>query len=92
MALLINLRHLEKDDLVLKGEIPASELDLDGVDELIRLEKPLKYDLQAQKLEKTPNYSFLFKKIIFFPSLALFNINCTYKFLLISNSISIPNY
>jgi uncharacterized metal-binding protein YceD (DUF177 family) len=53
MALLINLRHLEKDNLELKGELPVSELDLEGVDELIKLEKPLKYDLEAQQLEKS---------------------------------------
>jgi uncharacterized protein len=53
MALLINLRHLDTDNLALKGEIPVSELDLEDVDELIKLEKPLKYELEAQKLEKS---------------------------------------
>lgn len=51
MALLINLRHLERDDLMLKGELPVAELDLDIHDEMIRLEKPLGYDLVIQKLE-----------------------------------------
>jgi len=53
MALLINLRQLEPDNLELKGELPVSELDLEGVDELIKLEKPLKYKLEAQKLENS---------------------------------------
>jgi uncharacterized protein len=53
MSLLINLRHLEKAELPLKGKLPAAELDLDDVDELIRVEGPLKYDLEAQKLEKS---------------------------------------
>jgi len=51
MALLINLRHLERDDLALAGELPIAELDLDLRDELIRPEKPLVYDLVVQKLE-----------------------------------------
>jgi uncharacterized protein len=51
MALLVNLRHLEKDNVVLEGELPASELDVEGVDELIKVEKPLKYDLEAQQVE-----------------------------------------
>ena len=51
MALLINLRHLERNDLTLTGELPVAEIDLDLHDELIRPEKPLVYDLVVQKLE-----------------------------------------
>jgi uncharacterized protein len=51
MALLINLRQLEKDNLELEGELPASQLDVEGVDELIKVEEPLYYQLEAQKLE-----------------------------------------
>jgi uncharacterized metal-binding protein YceD (DUF177 family) len=51
MPLLINLRHLEHDDLILKGELPVTELDLDIRDEMIRPEKPMGYDLVIQKLE-----------------------------------------
>jgi uncharacterized metal-binding protein YceD (DUF177 family) len=51
MALLINLRHLERDDLALAGELLVADLDLDLRDELIRPEKPLIYDLVVQKLE-----------------------------------------
>jgi hypothetical protein len=36
MALIINLRHLEGRDLHLEGKIAAEELDLAGLDELIR--------------------------------------------------------
>jgi uncharacterized protein len=53
MPLLINLRHVEDDGLELKGKLPASELELDGIDELIKAEKPLHYDLEVQKLEKS---------------------------------------
>src|ERR1700761_3433510 len=53
MPLLINLRHLEDDSLELKGELPVSDLELEGVDELIKAEKPLYYDLEVQKLEKS---------------------------------------
>jgi len=51
MALLINLRHLEKDNVKLEGELPATQLDLEGVDELIQAQKPLRYKLEAQKVE-----------------------------------------
>jgi len=52
MGVVINLRKLEKDDLHLTGEVPVSELDIAGVDELIQVERPLEYDLEAQKLEE----------------------------------------
>lgn len=51
MPLLVNLRQLERRDLVLRGELTAAELDLLNVDELIRMEQPLQYDLTAQRLE-----------------------------------------
>lgn len=53
MALLINLRHLERDDLTLKGELPVADLDLDTRDEMIRPEKPLEYDLVVQMLDQS---------------------------------------
>jgi len=51
MALLINLRHLEKDNFELEGELPASELDIEGVDELVKITEPVHYQLEAQKIE-----------------------------------------
>ena len=51
MALRINLRNLERNPIDAVGEIPASELDLEGVDEVIRVEDPLVYDIEAQKLD-----------------------------------------
>jgi uncharacterized protein len=51
MSLTVNLRHLEKRDLTLRGEIPVAELDLEQVDDLIRARQPLKHDLQVQLLE-----------------------------------------
>jgi uncharacterized protein len=50
MPLLVNIRHLEKKDLHLKGELPARELEL-AVDELIHVATPLRYDLEVEKLE-----------------------------------------
>jgi uncharacterized metal-binding protein YceD (DUF177 family) len=50
MPLLINLRLLENQPLVLRGELPVSELDLEGVDELIHTPKTLTYDLVAQSV------------------------------------------
>jgi len=46
----INLCHLEEHGLHLKGELPVAELDLGVKDELIRAEKPLRYDLSVELL------------------------------------------
>ncbi len=52
MAVLINLRNLEQNNIRLAGEIPALELDLEGVDELIRLEETLRYAVEVQKVDQ----------------------------------------
>ena len=52
MPLIFNLRHLDEKNLHLKGEIPAEELDVEGLDELVKLQKPVAYDLEIQKLEQ----------------------------------------
>ncbi|MDB6110542.1 MAG: hypothetical protein JWR69_2292, partial [Pedosphaera sp.] len=52
MALLVNLHHLEKDPVRLQGQLPAGELDLEGVDELIHPTQPLNYDIEVQKLDQ----------------------------------------
>jgi uncharacterized protein len=51
MPLLINIRHLEHKNLELKGELPAADLDLEQVDELIHVSRPLQYEVEAQRLE-----------------------------------------
>lgn len=51
MPLIFNVRHLEKKPLHLKGELPAQELDIEGVDECIGVTEPLNYDLEAQLME-----------------------------------------
>ena len=50
MPLLVNLRHLEKDDLALKGELPVEELDIDTRDEMVQVAKPLRYHVEVQKM------------------------------------------
>jgi uncharacterized metal-binding protein YceD (DUF177 family) len=45
-----NLRHLDEDAIHLKGELPVAELDFGVTDELVRLEKPLCYDLQVAEM------------------------------------------
>jgi len=50
MSLKINLRHLDAHEIHLKGELPVAGLDLDSRDEMIRAEKPLRYDLEIEKL------------------------------------------
>src|SRR5262245_26630248 len=52
MALLVNLRHLERNDVRLEGELPVEELGLEVADEVVHPKEPLKYDLEAQKLDK----------------------------------------
>ena len=51
MPVLVNLRHLEPDNLRLIGEIPAAELDIDPRDEVIQVRQPLKYELEVQEVE-----------------------------------------
>ena len=51
MPLIFNLRHAEKKDVRLEGELPSEELDLDLHDEMIRPAGPLRYELEAQRLE-----------------------------------------
>src|SRR5258708_21873581 len=51
MPLLVNLRRLEKHDVRLRGQMSAAELDMESVDELIRVRSPLNYDLEVQKID-----------------------------------------
>jgi uncharacterized metal-binding protein YceD (DUF177 family) len=50
MPVKINIRHVEKAEVKLRGELPAAELDLSGPDELVHARTPLHYDLTAQSL------------------------------------------
>ncbi|MEI7809544.1 MAG: YceD family protein [Verrucomicrobiota bacterium] len=50
MSLSVNLRLLAEQGLQLKGELPVVELDLGVADDLVRTEKPLKYDLSVELL------------------------------------------
>ncbi|HMJ65428.1 MAG TPA: YceD family protein [Candidatus Binatia bacterium] len=52
MPVEFNVRHLEDQNLHLKDEISASELDIDQLDELIHVRKPLQYDLEVEKMER----------------------------------------
>ena len=51
MPIIANIRHLERRDLHLKGELPLAELDITGQDEVIQLREPLAYDLEVQELD-----------------------------------------
>ena len=51
MPLLVNLLHLVQHGLNLKGEVSVDELELDIHDEMIRVNSPLEYRLQVEKLE-----------------------------------------
>jgi len=52
MPLKVNLRHLEKGDVRLDGELPAAELELGAQDDMCRAEKPLRYEISVQEMEK----------------------------------------
>jgi uncharacterized protein len=51
MSIKLNLQHLVQDELVLKGDIPAAELDYGFTDEVVQAREPLQYRLTAQKME-----------------------------------------
>ena len=51
MPLQVNMRHLEADNVHLKGTLPVEELDLDTRDEMVKPGPPLDYDLEIQKVE-----------------------------------------
>ena len=51
MRPVINLRHLEDGNVTLEDELSVDEMDIDTKDELIRLKQPLKYTLEAQRME-----------------------------------------
>jgi uncharacterized protein len=53
MSLRINLRHLENKNLVIEGDLPAAELDVDLHDDVIRVSQPLHYALEVQKLDES---------------------------------------
>jgi uncharacterized protein len=52
MAVIVNLRHLEAGSIRLEGEIPAEELDVAGLDDLIRLKSGVKYELEVERHEE----------------------------------------
>ncbi|HKI69696.1 MAG TPA: hypothetical protein VKA67_08910, partial [Verrucomicrobiae bacterium] len=51
MPIVVNIRHLEKHNVTLGGQLPAAELDIDARDEIVQLRQPLDYELEAQSLE-----------------------------------------
>jgi uncharacterized protein len=51
MPLVVNLRQLEEHDVILRGELPVAELDLDTCDEMIRVTRPLRHELEIQLLD-----------------------------------------
>jgi uncharacterized protein len=51
MPLSVNLRHLENRNVVMRGELPLAELDLDVRDELIHVITPVEYDIEIEKLD-----------------------------------------
>jgi uncharacterized protein len=51
MRAVVNVRHLEVKPRALRGQVTVEELDINPMDELIRLHQPLSYELVAQKVD-----------------------------------------
>jgi uncharacterized protein len=51
MSLKLNLRDLEAHDVHLEGQLTVRELDIDTMDEVIQVDQPLDYALNAQELD-----------------------------------------
>ena len=51
MPIILNLRHLEDNNLHLTGDLLPSELDIEFRDDVIQVAGPLGYDLEVQRLE-----------------------------------------
>jgi uncharacterized protein len=49
MPVFVNLRHLEEKNVELEGEISPKVMELDGIDEMIHTNEPLKYDLEVEQ-------------------------------------------
>lgn len=52
MSLTVNLRHLIRDNICLRGELPVAELELDIHDDLVQAKRPLRHDLEVQLLNQ----------------------------------------
>ncbi len=52
MPLVVHLRQLEGGPLELAGELPAAELDVEELDELVRPVGPLRYRLELNRHEQ----------------------------------------
>src|SRR5438445_4007999 len=50
MSLFVNLRHLARHPIVLKGELPVAALDLETHDAMIQARLPLHHDLEVELL------------------------------------------
>lgn len=52
MQISFNIRHLENGTVRLAGELPAGELELEQIDEMIQAGKPLKHDLEVERHDR----------------------------------------
>ncbi len=53
MSVKVNLRHLEKKNVALEGEVSAQELGLADLDEVIHPNAPLRYELEIERSGQT---------------------------------------
>jgi len=52
MPLRVNLHHLADHEVVLEGKLPVAELDIETLDPLVRLGRPLRHKLTVEQLEQ----------------------------------------
>jgi uncharacterized protein len=52
MSLTVSLQQLSRDEVHLSGELPAAALDLGPADEMVRVQTPLRYELDVQKFDE----------------------------------------
>ena len=52
MPLTINLHLLERKNLLLRGELPVADLELELHDEMLQARAPLRYQLEVQQMEQ----------------------------------------
>lgn len=49
MPVLVNLRHLEKKNVELEGDLTPKELGFEDLDEVVKAKEPLEYELEVEK-------------------------------------------
>jgi uncharacterized metal-binding protein YceD (DUF177 family) len=49
MPVIVNLRHLEKKNVELEGELTPKELGFENLDEVVKAKEPVRYELEVEQ-------------------------------------------